>query len=267
MNTSPSVNTRVHVINLDRTPERFAEFMSMNAIPGVEFVRIKAVDGNAIDRKLLASEGIITENLIFTNNSIACALSHMRGWKIALDNKQAVTICEDDAILHPDFHRVYQNTVKDAPDADIIYWGYNLDMHIACDIPGFGVSTMIFDDRYFTEAKNIRSFQESACDPFLYRSRRLYGALCYTITLKGATKLLNSCIPLKNERGSYVLQIGLGKPLVINFESWGIDIHMGVVALPDIFGYAVVPPVVISQNDKTKSTIGGDRRVAGEGGQ
>ena len=265
MSTAPSDVPNIYVINLDRTPERLSKFMMHNGNTGLTFSRFSAIDGKDIDREQLVSSGAITADLVFTNNSVACALSHMNIWNIAVNKKETVTICEDDAIIHHNFASTYHNAINSTDGFDIIYWGYNHDMHIAYDINGLGLATTILDRHIFSNDLNIGHFQKSIFSSACYRARRVYGALCYTITPSGAKRLLELCSPLKNEQGSYILDIGLDSSLLIGSESLGIDVHIGVAALPSILGYVVVPPVVISPNDKKISTNGKERKVTAPG--
>lgn len=93
---------RIFLINLDRTPERLADFRRVNShLKDVS--RFSAVDGRTIDRKKLVERGIFTEGVSYTDGAIGNALSHLRLWKQAIELGEPITVTEDDAIFHFQF--------------------------------------------------------------------------------------------------------------------------------------------------------------------
>ena len=74
-------NIPVFVINLDRCPGRLARFIAYNSMPGIDIVRLSAVDGEKLDRAELIAGKSISSDLIYSTNSIACSLSHVRCWQ------------------------------------------------------------------------------------------------------------------------------------------------------------------------------------------
>jgi GR25 family glycosyltransferase involved in LPS biosynthesis len=251
---------QIHVISLDRTPDRFAEFVRTNDLPGLEIVKVPAVDGEAIDRGALIAQGIISEDLSFTPNSIACALSHMDCWRRAVDTDTNIIVCEDDAVFHRDFLRVRRSIESAVAKFDILYWGYNLDMHVAFHVPGFGDCVSMFNESDFADSNNIAAFRSAVFNLNVHRVKRIFGLLCYTITPNGARDLLSSYRPLRNKKTQFEIGLGFRRSHTASIESSGIDVHMGVCDMADRLAYAVVPPIVISPNDKSKSTIGGAKR-------
>ena len=104
-----SVPTSLHVclINLDRSPERLAEFRKINAHLSEDFTRLSAVDGKTLDLGVLQSAGLITSDILttYSTNELACAMSHIALWKRGLASGEIITIAEDDAIFHQEFQR------------------------------------------------------------------------------------------------------------------------------------------------------------------
>src|SRR5690349_3987373 len=95
----------IHLINLDRSADRLAEFKSRN--PHLSNVtRFPAVDGSRLDRAELADRGAIEPNLGYTAGALGNSLSHFALWELALQSSEPVTLCEDDAVFHHSFeHR------------------------------------------------------------------------------------------------------------------------------------------------------------------
>ena len=251
----------LHVISLDRTPERFADFVGRNRIPGINIVKHPAIDGQSIDRQDLINLGVISPDLIFIDTAVACALSHMQCWQLAVETGQTVLVCEDDAVLHRDFVGLYRNFIHQVPNVDLLYWGFNLDMHVGYLVPGFGEVLTIFRESHFADQANVAQFQTSTFNVNMHRLTRIFGALCYSISPKCAAFLLAECLPMVNDSGGFTMPNGVGQRESYEFHSWGIDMHMGMFKVQNLESYVVVPPIVISPNDKTVSTIGDGLRT------
>jgi glycosyl transferase, family 25 len=253
----------IYVINLDRTPERFANFLTTNNVPGVKFTRVSAVDGQLLSRDQLIADKVIKEDLIFTTNSVACTLSHMKCWEIAIKTNKPITICEDDAVLHRDFGRINRLYTQQINPFDFIYWGYNLDMHVAYEVPGFGTCATIFNESHFHDKNNISTFQDATFNINIHRVVRLFGTPCYTISPAAARAMMARHQPLINRNGNFNMPNGWGKSTYLTVESWGIDMHLAVFETHEKAIYAVIPPIAISPNDKAQSTIGDGLRREG----
>lgn len=103
---SDHVPCPVIVINLDRAPERLAQFSAAADAAGVAFQRLPAIDG----RMLTGFDdcGITVDAATWqtqtrncpTINEIACFLSHREAARAALTGgATSAVICEDDAVL------------------------------------------------------------------------------------------------------------------------------------------------------------------------
>ena len=72
-----SAPTGLHVclINLDRSPERLAEFTQMNAHLSEDFTRFSAVDGQTLDLGVLQGAGLVTSDILTTYSvgALGCA--------------------------------------------------------------------------------------------------------------------------------------------------------------------------------------------------
>ncbi len=247
---------RINVISLDRTPKRFAEFLRVNDLTGIEIVKISAIDGQVLNREDLIKRNVIAQDLIFTDGAIGCALTHMACWQHAIDTGETVIVCEDDAVFRSDFLSVYRSSIGALENHDLLYLGYNLDMSVAYEMPGYGLVTGIFSQFVATTSGHVAAFRSSRSAVNVYRVRRLWGSLCYAVTPNGARKLLEACRPLRNRRSDRFRHFdGLGNSRVTDLTSTGIDVHMSVCAMENGDFLAMVPPIVMSANDKTMSTI------------
>lgn len=254
--SSTSSAIRIHVISLDRTPERFSEFLRVNTLSGIEIVKVPAVDGKLMSREELIRQNVIAQDLIFTDGAVACALSHIGCWRQAVATNETVVVCEDDAVFRKDFRDVYKSSIGALKDNDLLYLGYNLDMSISYEMPGYGLITSIFNQFHNAKSDHIAAFMSSKSSVNVYRARRLWGSLCYAVTPNGARKLLESCLPLVNKRSAGFRHFnGLGNSFFTDLTSTGIDVHMTICAMENGSFLAMVPPIVISANDKSMSTI------------
>jgi glycosyl transferase, family 25 len=252
----------VLVINLDRYPERMARFMAYNAAAGVEIVRMTAVNGEKLDRAELVSSKLIAEDLIYSTNSVACSLSHVRCWQQIVKRGRPAVVCEDDVALRRDFAQVHEKFEPVLAVADAVFWSFNFDMHVAYQIPGMGVCTAIYDESHFQDEARIAQFQAGRTTPTLYRPERLWGVACYSLTPRGAAKLLDRVMPLRNATVEFLYPTGLKQMSHCTFASLGIDSDLGLVQVKEIDAWVAVPPVAIHVTHNNVSTIDGGREEA-----
>ena len=105
----------VHVINLDRSADRLAEFMAANGHLK-ELSRFPAIDGSALDVPELVRAGTIREEILvqdpavpkdlhakYTRGALGPALSHIALWGKAIAGARPLTICEDDVVFHSQY--------------------------------------------------------------------------------------------------------------------------------------------------------------------
>ena len=92
----------MHLINLDRSVARLAEFQKRNGHLH-HVIRFAAVDGKSIDRDRLIEDGLISHDLGYSEGAVGCALSHIALWKLSIDQNRPITIAEDDAVFARDF--------------------------------------------------------------------------------------------------------------------------------------------------------------------
>jgi len=234
----------LYVISLERTPDRWRAFEAANPV-GPARSRFDAVDGLKVDVKALISSGIITRDLNYTLGAIGCALSHISFWRVCAAADGPVTVCEDDAILHPDFDACAATAAGLQPDFDLILWGWNFNSVLAGELFDGAPFAMGFDEDRMRQS--IAAFRSTGPTPILLRLHRAFGTLCYTLSPKGAARLLTLCLPLAPQRVFFPL-------LSRKSDNTGIDIPMNA-AYPQMAAYAAFPPLALTLNETALSTV------------
>lgn len=240
----------IHVLNLDRTPDRLREFLAVNEHLG-ELARFPAIDGQALDVAALVESGVIEEGVLatYTRGAIGAALSHLALWSRAIDAQEITTICEDDAIFNRHFDDSAQSVMARLPaDWDLIAWGWNFDAQIALDfLPGVSVCAVECDQDQMRAS--APAFQRQAFSPQPIRLLRSFGAVCYTVSPKGAQALKSLCFPIREMTVVFPGRNGLRE-----LPNIGVDVMMSnAYSLTQSF--VAFPPLVITKNERSKSTI------------
>jgi GR25 family glycosyltransferase involved in LPS biosynthesis len=249
-------NLRAYLINLDRSPDRLMRFVSDNAMPGLELVRMPGVEGQSLDRQDLVRRNLIAPDLLYSNNSVGCSLSHINCWlQIIADGKPAV-VCEDDALLRKDFVEIHKQFAETVAASDIVYWSYNFGLHMIYDMPGLGEFTALADESHMDSEERIREFQALTVPPSLFRPKRIWGLACYTITPQGAEKLLKLVLPLRNGMIEAIYRTGLWmQPRKCSFPTLSLDTDVGLIHINNINARVAVPPIAVHRYLDTVSTI------------
>jgi glycosyl transferase family 25 len=237
---------QVHLINLDRSVDRLAEFRRVNAHLG-SVERVAAVDGGSVDRQRLVDAGTLAPDLAYTPGAIGCALSHIGLWRMAMDRRQPLTVAEDDAIFHLQFDILAASVIATLPmDWDLVLWGWNFDSILAFDLlPGISPCVARFNQDQLRNA--TAKFQLRALGPKAYRLLRAFGSVCYSVSPAGANKLLAHSLPIR--------PLAVAFPTVDPaFPNRGIDIVMNA-AYSSIAAFVSFPPLVVTRNDNAVSTV------------
>jgi glycosyl transferase family 25 len=235
----------IHVINLDRTPDRLAAFYRRNAhLRDVE--RFRAIDGRTLDRDELIRDGVITADCIYTAGNLGCATSHFALWRKVVEEGKAITVAEDDAIFSMNFTERSKEFLERLPkDWDFVQWGWVFErrvwVHVIPDILG---TAMIFDqDQLRRHIEDVQSHDEM---PVPVRLRHSFGTICYSVSPKGARALLQHCTPLS---GKLIEFPGFG----VVIENKGIDCMMNGV-YPSLKAFISMPPLVVTEHREEKTT-------------
>ena len=240
----------IYVINLDRSPERLEAFRRTNAhLP--EIHRFSAVDGATMDRTRLIEEGIIAKDLPYSNGALGCAMSHVFFWETAIGQGEAITVVEDDAILHRDFVERASELTSKLPEWDLVVWGWNFDSILMLDLlPGISSSVSTFDQQGLRD--NVETYQSARFRPSSFRLLRCFGTVAYTITPRGAKKLRAVSLPI----APFEIPIPMISP---RFPNNGIDIVMNR-AYPELDAFVSFPPLAVTKNEHETSTVRGSGR-------
>lgn len=236
----------IYVINLDRSEDRMLEFRRANEhMPDIQ--RHSAVDGSTLDRNGLVQANVIAPDLAYTPGAIGCALSHIFFWEAAIAQKAEITVCEDDAIFHRSFPAAAPELLDSLPpDWDLVMWGWNFDSILLFDLmPGISPCLGTFNQAQMRGA--VAQFQRANLSPQLFRLLRAFGTVCYTISERGAHKLMARCVPLR----AITVDFPRINPA---FPNNGIDIAMND-AYPEVNAYVSFPPLVVTKNEHEVSTV------------
>ena len=237
----------IALINLDREPERLAEFVRMNG--HLEMVtRYCAVDGKSLDTQALTARGLIDPAIFptYTKGALGNACSHLALWEMAVKDARAVTVCEDDAILSRHFAACADGLIDLLPaDWDIVLWGWNFDSWLYLDmLPGVSPALVAFDQDAMRAG--IDNFRDHVPTPRLFRLLRAFGSPCYSVSPKGAAILRRHCLPLRPMQVHFP---GLDRTLA----NKGIDIMM-IDLYPGMNAFVSFPPLAITKNRHDIST-------------
>jgi len=178
---------------------------------------------------------------------LGCAFSHLGQWELASKEENPITLAEDDAIFHKKFELLASKVVASLPaDWDIIQWGWNFDSILAFDLlPGVSSCVSAFDQVGLRD--NVSAYQTLALNPVPYRLQRSLGTVCQSVSPAGAARLLRHCLPIRPMETFYPL---LNRTL----PNTGIDNMMNEL-YSKINAYVCIPPLVITTNELTLSTV------------
>jgi GR25 family glycosyltransferase involved in LPS biosynthesis len=241
------MNLRLRLINLDRTPDRLAQFIARH--PGVAIERFGAIDGAKIDRADCIRNGIITPDNRYRPGAIGLALSHITLWRQCAAGSEAFHVGEDDIILRADFAAMAAALLAPLSHWDIVLWTNNFDWPVKIrPAPGVGPVVLQYDPE---EAKReLPRFPLATTRPTLARLVSAAGTGCYSVSPRGAARILTDCLPLGRISASYVAKPGFG------WDNMGIDVEMSR-HYDDWQAYLSVPPLAVAPNDQSSSTIRG----------
>lgn len=234
-----SLRYSAFVINLDRHPERLAAFRERNAPAGVDIERFPAIEGaelGPIERAVISKTGKLT------NGAIGCAASHRALWQRCVALGRPIIIFEDDAALRHDLATALPHAVASIGGLwDILLLGFNTDAPLDVRVSGKAISAPVIRAEI---GRYLRYFPRAIEPPTAAVLRMALGTCGYTITPRGAAKLLSTCFPVDGRR--FIIDNRLGFP-------FGVDVAMAI-DYPAMNAFVCLPPLVISPNDKDASS-------------
>jgi GR25 family glycosyltransferase involved in LPS biosynthesis/tetratricopeptide (TPR) repeat protein len=229
----------IDVINLDRSPDRFAGFISRNAhLRGAR--RFRAVDGRQVARADLARQGLLRGAPAYSPGAIGNFLSHTALWQAAVRTGEVVTVAEDDAVVARDFEACAGSLLASAgADWDVVFWGWNFDAYLWVDLlPGISPAVVqTFQDRM---RNGIAGFQDQRLPRRLVRLLHQFGTACYSVTPNGARRMLEFCLPLRPMLTSW-------RGFDVKVENRSLDCMLNGI-IPDLNAFVCIPPLVVVEN-------------------
>ena len=244
----------IHLINLDRNPERLAEFCDVNRhLTSVS--RFPAVDGKSLELETVVQQGLVTRDILsaFSVGALGCAMSNIVLWDKAIASNKIVTICEDDAIFNNNFEEHAEDLLEGLPeDWSIIFWGFNFNMFVCFEVlPGVSPCVATFDQDQMRRETSVFKRQHIAAQA--YKARWIFGTSCYSISPWGAKILKSKILPLRPQ----TIPLPEAQHVPPRRPKWrtvGIDICINAVHR-EINSFVCFPPLVISKNEREKSTV------------
>jgi glycosyl transferase, family 25 len=235
----------IYLINLDRSTNRLAEFRRRNAHL-LDVIRFPGIDGVTLDKEKLIEERVITRDLRYSTGALGCAISHLTLWRMAAEESRVITVAEDDAVFSHCFASRSQAFLANLPaDWDFIQWGWNFDAFLWVDvIPQTIRAKMVFDQDQLR--RNMEEFQNANTVPTAIRLLHSFGLPCYSLTAKGARRLLAHCLPLDAKLIDFP---GFG----VRIENNSLDSAMSHV-YPSMKAFVCMPPLAASENKREEST-------------
>lgn len=236
----------IYLINLDRSTDRLQSFYACNQ-QLVNVLRFPAVDGSQLSLQNLQTRGLMIGELPYTKGALGCAMSYLHLWDQCIADGRPVTICDDDAIFHPNFHDKTKKLIESLDsDWDFILWGWNFDSICSFDmLPGCSPCVGVFNQQ--TLRAGISTYQQLNFNPQLFRLNRAFGTVCYSLSPKGAKRLKALTFPLVPLQVFFPI---LNRHMPNN----GIDIAMNAY-YTELNAYVSFPPLVITENDHAISTV------------
>jgi glycosyl transferase family 25 len=245
----------IHVVNLDRSPERITEFCSVNRNITATVARFVAVDGRKLHIDQLVQRGLVTKDIMsmFSVGALGCAMSNIALWDIAIASGQAVTTCEDDAILNDRFNECAEALLK------------TLTAGLGCDFLGLqlryvyelravaGCHACDNNVRPEPHAGEVEAFQRQTITPQAFKLLWAFGTCSYSISPKGASVLKSKILPLAPR----VTPFPEGQKAYPYSPGWrhvGIDNSMNAVH-KQINSFVCFPPLVVTKNETKNSTV------------
>ncbi|MBM2714229.1 glycosyltransferase family 25 protein [Mesorhizobium caraganae] len=240
----------IHLINLDRSIARLSKYQENNPHLVRNTLRVSAIDGASVDRGQLIKERLITEDCTYLPGSLGCALSHINLWKLAVSENKVITIFEDDVRSSFDFLTESARILSSAPaDWDMIKWGFLFDpLFLWLDF-SFSKAKLEFYDRRYSKQGPL--FQSDKSSRSLIRIAHSFGLQAYSLTPRGAQKLLEKCLPLKKRTIPFP---GTG----VILEDTGIDCAM-CAAYSSMQAFICMPPLVIADDEQLSEREAADR--------
>ncbi|SEN15018.1 glycosyltransferase family 25 protein [Bradyrhizobium sp. OK095] len=244
------------VINLDRHPEKFENFLRRNAGCGIAFERFSATNGLELTDQEVMAMRLVAPGSQFTRGAVGGAASLWRilNW-IAKQNEPAL-VFEDDCTIRYDIIARLEALLPSLDSWDLLVLGYNTDSVLDLELAQGMKSMMVFRPVHPDDASDA-AFQRSNSQVAAFRLNCCFGPAGTAISPAGASRLLELCFPMDNRP---VRIEALGNRML---PTIGLD-GMGNSTYRFFKAYACFAPLVVPRNNNaTSTTYTHDARVWG----
>jgi len=236
-----------YVISLPGDNGRLEKFTTDNC--NFTFNVHRAVRGSDIRKNTPFMNSLFSEEVqnIYSDGAIGCAASHIDIWKqVACLAAGGVNVFEDDAVLNANFDNLSEGLLKCAEvEPDLIVWGFNFDMPLYLDMADLGPSPIIFQQVMLESQGPHLKFKDNIHS--LLPLSFFFGTCAYYISSLGARKLLELVLPISYRECALPF-------MKKNVRNIGIDIAISQ-RLGKIRAYVSMPPLAVTMNEKTSSTV------------
>ncbi|MDR1267357.1 MAG: glycosyltransferase family 25 protein [Holosporales bacterium] len=173
----------VYIINMDRSPQRWASILPQAQQLGLPMERIPGVDGQLLSEEELSKlvdreQHCASKGRYAGKGEVGCALSHTKAWKRFLDSPYAYAlVLEDDVFLDPGrVQRIVSQLLTVPHMWDTVF--FNTDFRSGVPM-------------------TMRSFGEDG--ELVVHLRTTWGTQCYLINRKAAATLSAHAFPMKTD--------------------------------------------------------------------
>ena len=233
------------VISLDRTPERFARFVTLN--PGLPVERFPAFDGRTLDRSLCVSEGLITESNPYRPGGLGSLASHVALWRRCVAEGLPVHIAEDDALFRHDFVSAASAALDALDDWDFVLWTWNFDWPMKLRLaPGMG--SAVLHSNQVELGGEWKTFFDVTTAPVMARLISAAGSCCYSLSPRGAEQLIEWALPVAGLPAIYAARPNTA------WANGTVDVELSR-HYESLNAYVALPCLALSLNVQAESTI------------
>lgn len=181
-------------ISLPSDPIRYKNFLYYNRhVPGITL--FPGINGKDFLRKHGRQKDLIAKTCKWKAGQLGCGLSHASLWMNAVKTSNVTTIFEDDAHLCRNFEHESHKILEQLPaDFDVILWGANPGTYYT-----FGIVPGTAKCHAYLDKSDVWSSLDNFCNRRIstnfFPLNQAFGTLGYTVSPKGAKKLIEHCLP------------------------------------------------------------------------
>ena len=190
-----------------------------------------------------------SRQLIYNAGALGCLASHVALWKRCARDGKALHIAEDDAVLRHDFISAGSVVVAALLDWDFVLWTWNFDWPMKARL-GTGLGSVVIQSNQDELRRDWEKFRDSTAKPVVARLASAAGMAIYSISPRGARRLLSRAFPVAGLPAEYV-----AKPNT-SWINTGADVELSR-QYENLDAFVTIPPLAISLNEGAISTVQG----------